>query len=133
MTALTMGPVDEGFLISEANGFRSRGARTLKSGAVYKPGSVVIAEHVEDDEVYVPTGKHILATAAAITDYGSAADLDVAIVLRGTDATAAAAVASVIDADAVVRDSDLVFGAATDVTDVAAALAAKGIKVNAAI
>ena len=45
MTVLTMGPTDEGFIISEANGFRSRGVRTLKSGSVYEPGSVVVAEH----------------------------------------------------------------------------------------
>lgn len=132
MTVLTMGPADEGFIISEANGFRSRGVRTLKSGSVYEPGSVVVAEHEDDSGSYVPTGKHVLATASDIETWG-AVDLDAAIVLRRTDATGGAAEASVIDCDAEVNSDELTVGEDTDLDDVAAALAAKGIKVREAI
>lgn len=133
MPVLTMGPVDEGFLLSEAPGFRSRDTRTLKTGGIYQPGSVVIAEHVDDDG-YEPTGVHILATAAAIAAYGvPAAALDAAIVCRRTDATDASTVAAVIDADAEVKDDELIVGADTDLDDVAEALAVKGIKIRRAI
>lgn len=133
MPVLTMGPVDEGFLLSEAPGFRSRDTRTLKTGGIYQPGSVVIAEHVDDDG-YEPTGLHILATAAAIAAYGvPVASLDAAIVSRRTDATAASVDGAVIDVDAEVKDDELIVGAATDLDDVAEALAVKGIKIRRAI
>lgn len=131
---LTMGPVDEGFLLSEASGFRSRDAVTLKSGSVYKSGSVVIAEFTESvagsGNFNVRTGKHVLATAALLAAYSTD---EAVIVARRVDATAADKAAGVIARDAEVKDSELTVGAATTVADVEAALAARGIIVREAI
>ncbi len=41
MTTLTEGPRTAGYLISEANGTRSREVVTLASGGVYLPGTVL--------------------------------------------------------------------------------------------
>lgn len=120
MVVLTEKARDEGFLLSEANGYRSRAEITLESGYVYAAGTVVI-------EV---AGTYTAATKAAVdaVDAGP-----VAIVARNTDASAADTVAAGIVADAEVRDLDLIVGAATTLTDVTAALKAQGIVVRSAI
>lgn len=124
MPELTMGPRDEAFLISEANGFRSRDAITLKqSTAVYQPGSVVV----------LLAGKYELATATNLSDGDDGLAGDLAIVARYTDATLGDADAAAITADAEVKDSELVLDASIDVDDVVPLLAAKGIKVRGTI
>lgn len=124
MPELTMGPRDEAFLISEANGFRSRDAITLKqSNAVYQPGSVVV----------LLAGKYELATATNMDDGDDGLAGDLAIVARYTDATLGDADAAAITGDAEVKDSELVLDATLDVDDVAPLLAAKGIKVRETI
>lgn len=52
MTTLTEGPRDAGYLISEANGTRSREVVTLASGHDYLPGTVL--GHVTATDKYVP-------------------------------------------------------------------------------
>jgi hypothetical protein len=143
MATLTRRPLDEGFLLSEANGFRSRAAVTLKAGADYDAGSVLVAEYTQsepgDPDAEPPvqasgydtaTGKHVLATKALLDAYETD---DVVILCRRTNATEAAVDAAVIARDAEVKDSELIVGAATTVDDVKAALTAKGIIVRAAI
>jgi len=124
MPELVMGPRDEAFLITEANGFRSRDTITLKqSVSPYLPGSVVA----------LVTGKYELATATNLDDGDEGLAGDLAIVARYTDATLGDADAAAITADAEVKDSELVLDASLDVDDVAPLLAAKGIKVREAI
>jgi hypothetical protein len=143
MATLTRRPLDEAFLISEANGGRSRGVVTLKAGAVYMPGSVLIAELIQSEpgdpgaEPPVPasgydtlTGKHVLATADAIADFGTT---EAVILCRYTNATAGAEDAAVIARDAVVKDSELIVGAATTLADVEAAITKNGTVIRAAI
>lgn len=137
---ITFGRRDEEFILSEATGFRSRDDRTVKGGegVVYESGSVLIAEHEEvvvgEDSSYEPTGLHILATAAAIAAYGVTPEaLDVAIVTRRTNAESGNVTAPVLDQDAEVKDTELVFGDSTGVADLYAALRAAGIKVRKAI
>ena len=116
-----MSPRDEAFLISEANGFRSRDAVTLKqSTAVYQPGSIVV----------LLAGKYELATATNLDDGSDGLAGDLAIVARFTDATLGDADAAAITGDAEVKDSELVLDASIDVDDVVPLLAAKGIKVR---
>lgn len=134
MAELTRRPLNEGFLLSEANGFRSRETVTLKAGSAYQAGSVLIAEYVEavadSGNFNTATGKHILATAALVVAYST---VSAAVLCRYTDATDGAVDAAVIARDAEVKDTELVFGADTDVDDLRAALEAKGIAVRAAI
>ncbi|MGQ5718855.1 head decoration protein [Pseudochrobactrum asaccharolyticum] len=124
MPELTMGPREEAFLISEANGFRSRDAIALKqSNAVYQPGSVVVSL----------AGKYELATATNLDDGDDGLAGDVAIVARYNDATLGDVIAAAITNDAEVKNSDLVLDASINVNDVAPLLAAKGIKVRETI
>lgn len=124
MPELVMGPRDEAFLISEANGFRSRDAITLKqSASPYLPGSVVA----------LVAGKYELATATNLDDGADDLAGDLAIVARYTDATLGDADAAAITGDAEVKDSELVLDGSIDIDDVVPLLAAKGIKVREAI
>lgn len=124
MSELIMTPRDEAFLLTEANGFRSRDAITLKqSTTAYQPGSVVV----------LLAGKYELATATNLDDGDEGLAGDLAIVARYTDATLGDADAAAITADAEVKDSELVLDASLDVDDVAPLLAAKGIKVRETI
>lgn len=124
MPELTMGPRDEAFLISEANGFRSRDTITLKqSNAVYQPGSVVV----------LLAGKYELATATNMDDGDDGLAGDLAIVARYTDATLGDADAAAITGDAEVKGSELIFDASLTLTDVKPLLMSKGIKVRETI
>ena len=135
MATLTARKPDEGFLLSEDNGWRSREAVTLKAGSVYQAGSVLIEEFSASDHdaptVYDhATGFHVLATAALIAAYQT----DNAVILcHHTDASAAAVDAAVIADDAEVKDTELVLGAATTVAHVTPALKANGIKIRTAL
>ena len=124
MPELIMTPRDEAFLLTEANGFRSRDTITLKqSVSPYLPGSVVA----------LVTGKYELATATNLDDGDEGLAGDLAIVARYTDATLGDADAAAITADAEVKDSELVLDGSIDIDDVVPLLAAKGIKVREAI
>jgi hypothetical protein len=119
-----MGPRDEAFLLSEANGFRSRDAITLKqSTAVYQPGSVVV----------LLAGKYELATATNLDDGSDGLTGDLAIVARYTDATLGDADAAAITADAEVKDSELILDPSLTLDDVKPLLASKGLKARETI
>jgi len=101
MTTLTQTlPEDAGFLISEANGHRSRDEITLKQrAALYRAGEVV-GQVTADSE---------------FTTYDDGAvdgtEMAAAIVVRDTDASAAAVSAAAVRRDAEVQRSELVFDA----------------------
>ncbi|CUW87487.1 head decoration protein [Agrobacterium genomosp. 2] len=120
-------PVDEGFLISESNGYQSRDTITLKSGRAYDAGSVLIAELHGDDEA---TGLYVLATKALVL---ASPEAGLVVLARFKDATAASQPAAAIVYGAEVKDTELVVGAATTVADVAAGLAINRIKIVQAL
>lgn len=118
MTEYTMGPRDEGFLLSEANGYQSRDEITLKKSAnIYQPGSIVV----------LISGKYELATALNIEDSVAA------IIARLTDATEADVSAAAITSHAEVKDTELVFDDSLELSDVTELLADQNIKVRKAI
>lgn len=119
MPEMIMGPREEAFLLSEAKGYRSRDAVTLKkSDDIYRPGTVVVA--VAD--------KYELATATNLDDGADGYAGDVAIVSRYADASLADEVAAAITSDAEVKGSDLIFDASLTLDDIEPLLAVKGIK-----
>lgn len=91
---------DEAFLLSEANGFRSRGTVKLKAGAAYQAGSVLKAEETTVGGVTTATGFHVLSDGS---------DAKLVILCRYTDATAEATEAAVIESDAEVKPGELTF------------------------
>jgi len=124
MPELIMNPRDEAFLLTEANGFRSRDAITLKQAeSPYFPGSVVA----------LVSGTYELATATILDDGEEGLAGDLAIVARYTDATAGDAVVAAITSDAEVKDTGLTLDGSLDIDDVAPLLAVKGIKVREAV
>lgn len=133
-----MGARDEEFLLNEANGFRSRDIRVVKTGEIAEPGTVIIAEHeltTGETPVLVATGLHVAATAARLTEWTSLsyAALDIAIIARGKDASEADVTVAVIDCDAEVKGSELKIGTGADIDDVRGLLASVGIKIRQAI
>ncbi|MDR6664023.1 head decoration protein [Rhizobium sp. 1399] len=117
---------DEGFLISEEEFGRSRDTITLKAGSAYQPGSVLIPEISGGN----PTGLHILATNALVDATPTAG---LVILARFKDATAANTKGAAIVGDAQVKDTELVFGAATVLADLKPGLALNRIVVRQAI
>lgn len=118
---------DEGFLISESNGFQSRAEITLKAGTDYDAGSVLIAEVDGSD---VPTGLHVLATNALVD---ASPEAGLIVLARRKDARLANTKAAGIVWGAEVKDSELTVGAATTVADVVAGLALNKIIVRKAV
>lgn len=129
-------PVDEGFLISESNGYQSRDTITLKAGAAYQPGTVLIPEATVtpgdegEPDVVTLSGLHVIATAARIA---ATPDLGLVVLARFKDATAANQPAAAIVWGAEVKDTELVVGAATTVADIAAGLLINRIKIVQAL
>lgn len=123
MSTLTEGKYPGEFLMSEANGTRSRDTVTVVSGAgVIEPGTVL--------GKITASGKYTTALLASNDGSESAA----AIALYGCDATSADASVVIISRDAEVNSNMLVWGADIDTTNEKAAaavlLAAKGIIVR---
>lgn len=113
-----MGPRDEGFLLSEANGFQSRDEITLKKSVnIYQPGTIVV----------LVAGKYEVATALNIEDSVAV------IVARRTDATEADVSVAAITSHAEVKDTELVFDDSLELSDITELLAAQNIKVRKAI
>lgn len=126
MTIKTEGPRNLGFLLSEANGSRSRSVKTIASGeGVLKPGTVLGAQTADGKLVVSPVaeveGKEGAETATAVLAYGA-------------DATSADVEAVVLDADCEIKGADLVYEASVDDNAKKAAKAAQlgavGIKVR---
>jgi len=113
MTVLTEGKHAGDFIVSEANGSRSRSAAVLTLGQNLEAGAIVT----------VAAGEYVEFAAG---------DTDVAILFDNADATTVAQNVVVLDADCEVNGAELVWDAALLVAEVDAgivALAAKGIKI----
>lgn len=109
---------DEGFLLSEATGFRSRDTVRLKAGREYEAGTVLEAE---------VAGNPAIATGFHVPFDGG---VDAVVLCRRTDATDGAVDAAIIGSDAEVKPGDLVLAAGITIADATPALAANGIKVR---
>jgi hypothetical protein len=103
-----------GFLVSEANGTRSRSIVTIKSGENLEAGAVVQKE--------ASTGKYI-AYDAGNSDIAEGAG-SVAVLFEKVDASAADKEGVVVDNDAVVNGDELKFADDQDTSDLQAAVAA---------
>lgn len=120
MTTIVEKNRNEDFILTEANGCRSRETVSLASGQDYESGSIV-AQY---------DGAAVYELVNAINLAG-ATDVDaVAIVCRHTNATDSAKDAAVIARDAEVVDTELVFGDGITLTDVAGYLKSAGIVVR---
>lgn len=118
MTTLTNGPATAGYLISEANGTRSREVVTLASGNDLPPGAVL--------GKVTASGKYAQHNAAA-TD---GTEIAAAVLYAAVDASAADSAAVATARDAEVQAAQLVWRAgvtAPQKTAGLAALAAIGI------
>lgn len=117
----------EAFVLSEANGGRSRDEITLKQDAApYLPGALVVAEpdvNGNPSSVYVP------ATAESLT----ITTVKLAIVLRFKDATAGNVRAAGFVRDGQVKGQELVLYDGLTINDVDDMLAEQGIIVRDAI
>jgi hypothetical protein len=119
MTVFAKGPANEGFIVSEANGSRSREVVTVESGAGTLVAGVVLAMKAATEK-YVPFDESATSGAENAT----------AVLCRSVDATAADAEAVVIARDAEVAEAELVFdenATAGGKADAMAALAELGI------
>lgn len=111
------------FVLSEANGSKSRDAGILKSGHAYLVGELLVAEQANS----VETGKWIVATAALLTAYtGERLALNYAAV----DATSADQEATLFTRDCEVKASELTLGTGITASAAKAALATQGIIVR---
>lgn len=99
MTTLTEGPRTAGYLISEANGTRSREVVTLASGGVYLPGTVLGKD--------ASSGKYFQLDPA---DNGGS-EKAVAVLYAGVDATEGDKPGVVTARDSEVQAAALVFPA----------------------
>lgn len=126
MATKTEGARDLGFVLSEANGKRSRDVVTIADGAgVLAPGTVLGA--------ITANGHYTISANAEVVD-SEGAETALAVLAYGVDATDSAVEAVVISADAEVIGAELVYDASVDnATKIAAKatqLAAVGIKVR---
>lgn len=103
MTTLTeIIPHVGGFVVSEANGFRSRDTVTIAAGADVRPGEVL--------GKITASGKYTARAAGAV----DGSQVAVAIAYAGAPAAAAGADCVVIARDAEVATADLVWPAGAD-------------------
>lgn len=106
MTVFTEGRHPGEFLMSEANGFRSRGKATIKSGSgVFEPGTIVGI--VTADSKYAPS-----PNAEVVGIEG--AEVAKGVTLYGGDATSADVEVAIINLDAEVNASKLVYDSSVD-------------------
>lgn len=111
MTTLTEGPRTAGYLISEANGTRSREVVTLASGHVYQPGAVL--GKVTATEKYVPLAP----------DANDGSEKAAAVLYAGVDATDGDKPGVITARDSEVQTTELVFAAGITPEQTTAALA----------
>lgn len=121
MTVLTEGRSTAEFVVSEANGARSRDVVTIASGEVLEPGTVL--------GTVTASGKSVQLNPAAADGSEAAA----AILYEGVDASAADATRTAVVRDAEVNGGEIVWPAGITDPDKATAigqLAALGILVR---
>lgn len=123
MSTLTEGRVTAAFILTEANGLRSRDHAVVASGAGKVDSGAVLGK-------VTASGKFVPHAPAANDGSETAA----AILYSAVDATDADAGAVIVARDAEVKKDELVLNAATDTDNekaaVYAALASKGIIVR---
>ncbi|WP_232829300.1 head decoration protein [Tropicimonas sp. IMCC34043] len=126
LTNETMAPRALAFLLSEANGNRSRAVATIASGAGVLDAGTVLGK-------IAASGK-FTASPAAETAGIEGAEVALAILAYGVDATGADVDVTVVDRDAVVKAACLIHDASVDDTTRIAAKAAEldavGIRVR---
>ncbi len=109
MTVLTEGRHPGEFLLSEANGQRSRGQVTIAAGSGVIAAGAVLGRYTSG----VHVGKYCLAPdAAADPDVGN--QTAVAVALYGCDATAADRMIAVIQRDAEINGHILSYASSVD-------------------
>ncbi|MBK8908485.1 MAG: head decoration protein [Rhodospirillales bacterium] len=121
MTVLTEGRYTAEFLVSEANGARSRDVVTIASGEVLEPGTVL--------GKVTASGKYVELNPAGADGSEAAA----AILYEGVDATAGDATRTALLRDAEVNGAEIVWPdgiTAPDKTTAIGELAALGILVR---
>lgn len=118
MTTKTLGTLPLEFLLSEANGERSRAEGILQAGENLAAGAVLgqltaNSKYVQYDETAADGSENVAAILCVATD-ATAADVSVALIVR----------------DAEVITADLAWGAGTDPGEQATAIAAMAANLN---
>lgn len=122
---LVEGTRDEGFILSEGNGYQSREEITVaQSATTYQAGSIIMK-----------VGTSYQLATADLLSAGGNDGADISILLRKVNAKSGAKKAGAFVRNGEVKDSELVFGTGVSLThaEVVAAFAAKNIIVRNAL